>query len=800
MSWDGQGTGETGPAGAGDDEPLYWVPPGGIRPREAQPVDEADTASLPPDYVPPPLPKKLPKAPGTGGAKPWVVVVSVLAVFVVVAGTVFAVVPGRGGPGKPADPCGGGGACAAANAFLADYASGKYDDMYNLTSQASRQRFSDAAILNGAWSDAHDYIANRTKAILNVSEVTSIAATPGAAVQNKDGTVTVPVRVVLNSALVGPINENIKIPLVNEHGQWRVNWTPGLIFTQLDDPNDPLYRRHVTVVNETGQRGKIVDRDGNVLAQDTTVYRLTVAPNKVQNEGALLSTLSAKLGMSGDAIKAAYQPNSPTWDPNCGCGIVRTLTPQLYTQLQPTLDGLAGVQVFQAEGRVYPYGADAAAITGYTSVVTADDVKADPSYYTGTETEVGHAGVEQWGERYLRPVRGGKLEIVNVNADGTNGAPVYFLGERAGGDGSDIHLTTSLPLQQAALAAMRQNEPNFASGSFAVDPTTGEVLVMASNPSYDPNDFSLDFQPGIQQAQQSSLHPLLNCALQCADPTGSVFKVATLAASLENGILPTDLFTCKGSYTVPGETAVRRDPETQGHGTLTVAQALAPSCDVIFWQAAVKINQKDPNALPNMARALGYGTPLDIPGVPAGAENPGNLPSPQSVPNWSASNAADLGIGQGDFAATPAQVAMVTAAIGNNGARMQARLVSAVTDPNGTVVQAFAPKQLGTIPLTPDHLAMVQSAMVATTSTPQGTSYDTFRDLKLRIAGKTGTAQTSQNNPDAWFTCYAPASPAGGPAVQPKISIAVLVEYPPGSGDGFAAPVVKTILKSEFNI
>src|SRR5262249_46410133 len=225
---------------------------------------------------------------------------------------------------------------------------------------------------------------------------------------------------------------------------------------------------------------------------DDTVYRIAVAPSKIKDESTLLSTLSANLGLSTGDIKAKYQGSL---DGGCACAVIRTVPPQLYTQIQGAVGGLPGVVVFQARGRVYPYGADTAAITGYTSVVTPNDVTNDPSYYTGTEQEVGHAGVEQWGEQYLRPVRGGKLVIRSVNADGSDGQPVYFLGERIGGDGADIHTTSSLPLQQAAMNLMRT--PKFAvhgSGGLTVNPTTGEVLAMTSNPIYDPNDFSLGFQ------------------------------------------------------------------------------------------------------------------------------------------------------------------------------------------------------------------------------------------------------------------------------------------------------------------
>jgi len=352
--------------------------------------------------------------------------------------------------------------------------------------------------------------------------------------------------------------------------------------------------------------------------------------------------------------------------------------------------------------------------------------------------------------------------------------------------------------------ALRTSANGFAGGAFAVDPATGEVQIMASNPGYDPNDFSLGFQQGIRADEQGSLHPMLNCAVQCADPTGSIFKVITLASALEHGVKSTDVFNCPGSYQVPGEDHLRIDDLPTGHGNLTAPDALGPSCDVIYWKLAVLLNQQDPTILPTTARAFGYGAPPGIVGVPDGAQSAGLVPDPQWLQQnkgagWTATDAANLGIGQGFFTASPAQVALVSAALANGGKRMQPRLVSAITDPNGTVVQAFAPKQIGTVPLSADNLAVMQVAMLGSAMSPSGTSYGTFHDLPLVLGAKTGTAESGQAHPHAWFTAYAPAAKVGDPATQAKIAVGVLVEYS-DTGDHYAAPVVKAILKAEFNI
>src|SRR5262249_43575961 len=222
-----------------------------------------------------------------------------------------------------------------------------------------------------------------------VAQISGIDATPESAVQNADGAFTVPVRIVLKSRLVGEIAQEIRIPLVNEGGQWHVSWSPGLIFSQLDDPNDARYQRKVRFNDDTGHRGSILDRDGKVLAKDGLVREIDAIPSKANN-GATVSALSKALGISADQIAKTFAGKPADQ-------FIRLwLVPdEQFGAIGSALNGLPGVRVAApSPGRVYPYGADTAAITGYVSVAQTDDVKNDPAYYSGTEQEGGHEGVQ----------------------------------------------------------------------------------------------------------------------------------------------------------------------------------------------------------------------------------------------------------------------------------------------------------------------------------------------------------------------------------------------------------------------
>jgi penicillin-binding protein 2 len=291
------------------------------------------------------------------------------------------------------------------------------------------------------------------------------------------------------------------------------------------------------------------------------------------------------------------------------------------------------------------------------------------------------------------------------------------------------------------------------------------------------------------------------------EPTGSVFKLTTLAAALENGVSPSRVIVCNGTFQVPGQPTPLNDDKVGGHGPLTPVGAIPPSCDVVFWTLAVEMNTKDPNILPTMARAFGYGSPTGIVGVPDGVEAAGQVPDPayyqKQGSGWAPVNAANLAIGQDAFLATPAQVAMVAAALGNNGTRMQPRLVSSVETVSGTVVTSYPAKKLGTLPISAEHIGEIQMAMLGVTTQPGATTYAEFAgaNYPILVAGKTGTAESGNGNPShGWFSAYAPASPLSGPAVTPQLAAGFLVAYVGVTAEFSAVPAVKSVFSAFFNV
>jgi penicillin-binding protein 2 len=687
--------------------------------------------------------------------------------------------------------------CQAAQAYLSAYTSANYEAMYKLVSSASTTRFSDKAILGGNYHDAHEYIVSRTAAILNQAEAYTITATTSAVRSTDAAHATVPAHVVMHTIRVGTITQDIALPLVLEKGQWRVDWSPGLIFAPLNDAADPQFQRLVRLCAAAAPRGRILAGDGSVLADDETVYAISIVPGKIANASALNQALASALDFSPDQIAALYKGA----DPNTTVS-VRTIAQSLYSQVSASLTPLVGkgVEIDQTTGRVYPYGADLAAMTGYVQQVSNQDLLNDPGHYYELGDDIGRAGVEQWAEQQLRPGKGGELDIVPPNNGGGCDQAAYTIARQTALAGNDVHSTINVKLQQTAMARMRKE--NKSSGAVALDPSDGAVLVLASNPMYNPNDFSLGFTPNESARFNALDHPYLNRAVSGTYPIGSVFKIITLAAALEHGTALTDKIDCTGSFQLPGVDHAFIDDLPTGHGTITIYQGLAASCDVVFWTLAERLNQKDPNILPTMARNFGYGTLTHIVGLPNGEEQAGVVPDPAYVHqvtggSWSAVDALNLAIGQGYFLATPLQLADVSAEVGNGGVRWQPRLVSSVTTSGGTTAASYPPTKLadliGDKDLTADHLAMLQTAMLGPTTNILGTAYYDFNNFPILVAGKTGTSQTSTPLPDALFTCYAPASPANGPPVAPKIAVGAIVEYS-GFGEAFSVPIAKDLM------
>ncbi|HLI51956.1 MAG TPA: penicillin-binding transpeptidase domain-containing protein, partial [Thermomicrobiaceae bacterium] len=297
-----------------------------------------------------------------------------------------------------------------------------------------------------------------------------------------------------------------------------------------------------------------------------------------------------------------------------------------------------------------------------------------------------------------------------------------------------------------------------------------------------------------------------NRATQGLYPIGSTFKVITTsAAMLYLGMGGDSPITCPASWTVPGTTQpVFKDwSYPNGQGTLTLSNALTQSCDTAMYQIGYQVDQKNPELLPNTAKAFGLGSPTGIPELP---EATGVIPDPnwvqKNVPGtvWTAGDAVNLAIGQGYMTATPLQVADMYAAIANGGTVWQPYLVQKVQALTGQTVYAHKATVRSKLPDTPAQLQVIQTALQAVVNAPNGTAAGLSATHPFEgdphaeeIAGKTGTAETAdtaESLPDAWFSSFTPVQGA-------KMAMTAAVQNG-GEGGDISAPLNRDVIDAFY--
>lgn len=638
-----------------------------------------------------------------------------------------------------------------------------YDKLYDLLTTNAQ-----ASISRG------DFVA-RYQGIAAEAGITAVKAS---VTGPPDLNTVAPLKVDFTTTKVGAISENNTIQLRNENGVWKVEWTPSLIFKDLGTGCISFAADPIT-------RGSILDRNGAKLAYDGTVNVVGIIPGLLDNPAAEMKTLSKLIGMTPDEITAKYKDGHPDWFMP-----VKQYPDQMDQKLLNGIGALKGVAVRTQTARIYPLGAAAAHITGYVTKVTADDLAADKTGQLNADEWIGRAGLEAGANDILAGVPGGKLEVV----DCTTRAEKTVIAERKTVEPQDIVLTIDAGFQTTVF-----NTLGDVKGSAVIlDPRNGAVLALASAPSFDPNWFITGLT-GTQLAQVNDAvkKPLLDRAAQAGYPTGSIFKIITMAAGMADlGYTGDTMFDCPREWSLPGSNQVYRDWTVEeglgAQGQMSLHWALVNSCDTIFYQVGAALDEKDDTLLPNMAKAFGLGRAT---GIPYLNEIAGVVPDPQwkqQVVNdyWARGDAINLSIGQGYLEATPLQMAVAYAAIANKGSVLQPYIVEFTKSTDGSMTRVGQRKVTSKLPLSKGIINEIQSALRDQTSNSAGAgSYRVFGDMTWPIAGKTGTAENAldvSKLPHSWFAAFGPYGDTA------TIASIVMIESS-GEGVSFAAPRTRAI-------
>jgi penicillin-binding protein 2 len=559
----------------------------------------------------------------------------------------------------------------------------------------------------------------------------------------------------------------------------------GIYYRNLSENN------RIRAIFLTPPRGYILDRNGEVLANTVASFDATVIPQEVPEDDRFETylTVGSILGMKPEEIKAKTEGRGPArFRPRL---LKRHISREEMAKLEARRIELRGIAVAPTPIRNYPLGDFFAATMGYMGAIgpgelgTPEFTDYDPADF------VGRAGIEKSWEKEIRGIPGGLQVEVDVR-----GRRLRELAKNPAKPGANLVLTIDKTLQEAAEKALGEEVGSLV----AMDVRTGDILAMASRPTYNPNDMAA----GISSEQWKALaenpfHPLQNRAIQGLYAPGSTFKIIMAAAGLAEGAITTQsTFYCGGRLNFGG-----RDFgcwKREGHGTVNLATAIEQSCDVYFYQLGLLLGV---DTIHDYSRLFGLG---EDSGIGLAGEREGLVPSSSWKKKvkgkpWYAGETLSLAIGQGYLQVTPLQLAIMTATIANpSKVRPKPRFVLRIEDGDGKVVKSFEPETAGKLDVNDTWLYAVRDGMrrvVEGSGTGRAARVEGFQ-----VAGKTGTAQVvgMKNGvgggesvdwiyrDHALFVCFAPYD-------DPKIAIAVVMDHG-GHGGSVAAPKAARVLEA----
>ena len=556
------------------------------------------------------------------------------------------------------------------------------------------------------------------------------------------------------------------------------------------------------------QRGLILDRNGQVLAENRPAFQLELVRERVPDVDATLKRL-IEIGVLpaddlDDTQRLVRSRRSFESVP-----IRLRLTDEEIARFAVHRFEFPGVDIATRLTRFYPHGEHAVHALGYVAAISESDVKRlekekQLAKYAGTSL-IGKLGIESSYEDTLHGVDGSRQILVNaagrsVQQQGTLTPDLQEIEPVAG---RDVLTSIDLPTQLAA----EQGLIGRRGAVVAIDPNTGDVVALVSMPGFDPNPFGR----GLTNAEYSALRdnidiPLLNRALRGQYPSGSTIKPGLALAGLAyRNVEPNATKFCHGIWRLPGSSLAFREGRTGRHGAMDLRHAIAKSCDVYFYSLATDIGV---DHISEFLAPLGFGS---LSGIDIGGEKPGLLPSKEwkrkyfkrpADQIWFPGETVNFGIGQGYFLVTPLQLAHYTSILANRGTSYKPRLVTGVRDSATGEVKRFpAVKNEEIKTVSAEQWQIVTEGMAGTLRYGTAAAF-AGKNMTYTIAGKTGTAQvftvarnqsldnqktvSDRLRDHSWFIAFAPAE-------HPRIAVAVIVENG-GFGSSLASPIARNVM------
>ena len=538
-------------------------------------------------------------------------------------------------------------------------------------------------------------------------------------------------------------------------------------------------------------RGLIFDRNGLPIAENEQNYRVVMVREDAGDVGEVLAKLTEIVEIDPDDLARAMQEMQRR-SPFVPVTIAERLSWEDVAEINLNTPALPGIQAEVGLSRVYPLGADLAHVVGYVGPVSDYDLSRieDPDPLLQIpKFQIGKSGAENKLEQELRGSAGTRR--IEVNAAGRI---MRELDRQEGDPGKDVQLTIDSRLQSYVQARMDGES----AGAVVIDLEDGDLRAVASAPSFDPNLFVR----GISNRDWNTLNadkyrPLAAKAIQGTYPPGSTFKMVTLLAAMEEGLVSAD-----ETVYCPGYTDVFNIRfhcwKSGGHGNINLHESLKQSCDCYYYEIAQRIGI---DKMAEMARKLGLGVRYDLPlsAVAAGLAPDKAWKEEVRGETWRIGDTVNASIGQGYVLASPLQLAVMTARLAT-GREVNARLVRLI---DGVQQPSGMGESLG---LNENTLRRIRASMFDVCNHRRGTAYGSrVIDDAYKIAGKTGTSQVRRITPEeraagivsnedlpwerrdhALFVGFAPYD-------NPRYAAAVVVEHG-GGGSRAAAPIARDIL------
>ena len=528
---------------------------------------------------------------------------------------------------------------------------------------------------------------------------------------------------------------------------------------------------------EDAPRGRIYDRQEKLLVTNRPAVVVSIIPAEVDDLEKLSERLSKIIGISPEEISQIvknYREN-----PFKPVKILDDCKTNIIVEIEERKDELKGVVLEVKPRRDYLYHDFAAHSLGYVGEIDKEELQqfGNPKFQGGDI--IGKAGLEKYYDDILRGEKGGKE--VEVDALGQEITTLLY---QKPVPGKDLVLTIDRDLQLYG-----ENLLFDKNGSIMVsDPNSGEILALVNRPSFSPNLFANGISSSDWQRLSSDAnYPLTNRSVQGLYSPGSIFKVVTVVAALEEGVTDRKRkIYCSGSFELAGRVFTCWN-ET-GHGSLSIIDAIANSCNIYFYTLGKDLGiERFSKYMQKFG--LGEKTGIDLP-----AEAIGTIPSAQWKERevkeiWFPGDTINLSIGQGYLLLTPLQVHAIICAIAAEGEIYKLHLAKKIISADGNTVEEIKPEIHKRVNLSSDTFKIIKEGLRQTIL--KGTGWRA-NIQELAVAGKTGTAQNPQGETHAWFIGFAPYE-------DPEICITVFLENG-GEGGEAAAPIARAMLEKYFNI